>query len=217
MHTLNFLWSLRHIWCVLDSGKAIDPCFFLVKTSVSLQPRQRQALGLVLVHGIVSVLLWDSLLNVPHCTWLLRSLLCCSFRLSLPRLSAVSHSRFLWLLTCPFDGELTNGLGYLVHAATFWTWILLSWTIFLQPALLQNMKSVYKLDSTSITSQYAFKILQQKHSFKVKGAWPASSHGSVWVKLLHRVKLKQLSLYSGQWLENAAGGLNSLQGHIPME
>lgn len=117
----------------------------------------------------------------------------------------------------PFDGELTNGLGYLVHAATFWTWILLSWTIFLQPALLQNMKSVYKLDSTSITSQYAFKILQQKHSFKVKGAWPASSHGSVWVKLLHRVKLKQLSLYSGQWLENAAGGLNSLQAHIPME
>lgn len=36
---------------------------------------------------------------------------CCSFRLCLPRLSAVSHSRFLWLLTCTFDSKLTNALG----------------------------------------------------------------------------------------------------------
>lgn len=144
---------------------------------------------------------------------------CCSFRLCLPRLSAVSHSRFLWLLTCTFDSKLTNALGspVLILFFFFFSIFWLSWTIFLQPILLQDMKSMYKLDSISITSLYAFQVLQRKHSFKVKGAWPTSSHVSIWVKLLHGVKFKQFFLYNEQWPENAAGGLNSIWGHIPME
>lgn len=52
MHALNFLWSLRHIWCVLDSGKAIDPCFFLLKHQYLYNPDKDRPLSWCLCMGL---------------------------------------------------------------------------------------------------------------------------------------------------------------------
>lgn len=52
MHALNFLWSLRHIWCVLDSGKAIDPCFFLLKHQYLYNPDKDRPLAWCLCMGL---------------------------------------------------------------------------------------------------------------------------------------------------------------------
>lgn len=77
-------------------------------------------------------------------------------------------------------------LRMLMVVASRW----MSWTAFLRPARSQEIKSVYVLDSTSIASLYACKILRRKHSREAKDALQPLSHGSLQIRLHRGVKLQ---------------------------